>query len=93
MKLNSEQLDDAERPALVRLQQKLCAEDAAAWERGDLPDWQELFRVVRSDRTVAEKVLHVADHHDLAGASIIARERTLRIWPGLGAPRTTTIPC
>jgi len=58
-------------------------------ERGDLPDWRELFRAVRNDRTVAEKVLHVANHHDLAGASIIARELTVRMWPELAARNTT----
>ncbi len=57
----------------------------SALERGDLPDWRELFAAVRADRAVAEKVLHVADHHDLGGASVIARELTLRFWPSLAA--------
>ncbi len=56
----------------------------SALERGDLADWRELFRAVRADRAVAERVLHVAEHHDLAGASVIARELTIRMWAELG---------
>jgi hypothetical protein len=55
----------------------------SALERGDLHDWQELFAAVRADRTLAERVLLVADQHDLGGASLIARDLTLRFWPQL----------
>ncbi|HEY3245284.1 MAG TPA: hypothetical protein VGM03_18230 [Phycisphaerae bacterium] len=54
-------------------------------ERGDLPDWRELFAAVRSDRRIAEKVLHVASQHDLGGASRLARELTCHCWPDLRA--------
>ena len=55
----------------------------SALERGDLPDWRELFSAVRADRAVAEKVLRVTEAHDLGGASVTARELTLRYWPEL----------
>jgi hypothetical protein len=57
----------------------------SALERGDLPDWRELFAAVRMDRSVAEKVLRVAERHDLGGASVIARELTIRFWPEYAA--------
>jgi hypothetical protein len=55
----------------------------SALERGELSDWRELFAAVRGDRVIAEKVLRVAGGHDLGGASIIARELTLKWWPVL----------
>lgn len=45
---------------------------ASVLERGDLPDWQALFAAVQADNRVADLVLHVARHHDLGGASILA---------------------
>ena len=42
-------------------------------ERGDLPDWRELFSAVRENPDVAELVRRVASDHDLGGASILAK--------------------
>ena len=42
-------------------------------ERGDLPDWKELFAAARNNREVADLVLRVAREHDLGGASILAK--------------------
>lgn len=57
----------------------------SALERGDLADWRDLFRLVRADHAVAKRVLHVADRHDLGGASVLARELVRRAWPDLAA--------
>ena len=60
----------------------LAAIDSAL-EYGSLPEWRELFAAVRRDRQVARDVLHVASRHDLGGASLLARELVLRIYPNL----------
>lgn len=55
-------------------------------ERGDLPDWRDLFALVRADRELALSVLRVARAHRVPGASIIAEHLVLRSWPELGPP-------
>lgn len=50
-------------------------------ERGDLPDWKELFAAVRNDREVAELLLRVATEHDLGGASVLAKFLVERFKP------------
>ena len=54
-------------------------------ERGDLPDWRELFTAVRTDHALAAKVLHVARHHDLGGASLLACSLVQHAWPDLSS--------
>jgi len=52
-------------------------------ERGDLPDWRELFSAAKQDRRLAKDILLIATRHDLGGASVLARELVRRIWPEL----------
>ena len=42
-------------------------------DRGDLPDWRQLFAAARNNPEVAGLVLRVATDHDLGGASILAK--------------------
>jgi hypothetical protein len=58
-------------------------------ERGDLPEWKDLFRSVETDRRLAERVLKVAAAHDLGGASILAKLLVEHLQPTL---KTTGIP-
>jgi hypothetical protein len=51
-------------------------------ERGDLPDWKELFAAVRNNREVADLVRRVATEHDLGGASILAKTLVERLRAG-----------
>lgn len=55
-------------------------------ERGDLPDWRELFDAIRVSRGLGEKVLQVASRHYLGGTSVLAIELTRHIWPDLPLP-------
>lgn len=64
--------------------------DSQAWsaatiesvlERGDLPDWQELFRAVRTHREIADLVFRVAAQRDLGGASALAKALVQRLRP------------
>ncbi len=55
----------------------------SALERGDLEDWRELFAAARRDVSLARSILKVASAHDLGGASVLARELTLKLWPEL----------
>lgn len=52
-------------------------------ERGDLPDWRDLFKAVEKDRQVAELVLKVATEHDLGGASVVAKTLVGHLQPTL----------
>ncbi len=61
----------------------------SALERGDLPDWRELFAAAKADRKVAEGIIKIAEKHDLGGASVLAREVAIRLWPDLGGRRHT----
>lgn len=42
-------------------------------ERGDLPDWRELFAAVRQSREVADGVLRAASAHDTGGTSALVK--------------------
>ena len=57
-------------------------------ERGDLHDWRELFRAVEQSAELAELVVKVASHHDVGGASILARALVERFRPGLQRLKT-----
>ena len=57
-------------------------------ERGDLPDWKELFGAVRNNPEIAALVLQVATEHDLGGASILAKTLVERLKAGI----TVTLP-
>lgn len=52
-------------------------------ERGDLDDWRGLFAAVRSDESLAQRVLQVAHAHDVPGSSALAIALVRRLWPML----------
>ena len=54
-------------------------------ERGDVPDWQDLFAAAERSPEVAELILRVASEHDLGGASVLAKTLVERLV-GLEAP-------
>ena len=60
----------------------LAAIDSAL-ERGDLPDWQELFAAAKRDRAIAQRILTIVAKHPLGGVSVLARELVLHLWPEL----------
>lgn len=64
----------------------LAAIDSAL-EYGDLPDWRELFREVRRDRDLAQRVLTVARGRLQDGAAVLAESMVLHYWPDFGAAR------
>ena len=64
----------------------LAAIDSAL-ERGDLPDWRELFAAAREDLELARRILHVARSHDIPGSSVMAVGLVERLWPELVATR------
>ena len=51
--------------------------------RGDLPDWRELFAAAKADKQLAENILAIAAKRDHGGASVLARELAIRLWPDL----------
>jgi hypothetical protein len=55
----------------------------SALERGDLPDWRELFDAVRQNRELAKEVLVVARGHYIAGSSALADHLVRKLWPDL----------
>jgi hypothetical protein len=55
-------------------------------ERGDLPDWRELFAAVHQNPEIAKLVLRVATEHDLGGASILAKTLVERIGKESASP-------
>ena len=55
----------------------------SALERGSLEDWRELFADARSNRKTAEKIMTIAVKHDLGGASELAKELVVGIYPDL----------
>ncbi len=59
-------------------------------ERGDLPDWQQLFAAARNNREVARLVVQVATDHDLGGASILAKALVERLKNT--SPEVPTLP-
>jgi hypothetical protein len=58
-------------------------------ERGDLPDWRELFARVRGDKALAREVLAVATLHEVEGASPMAIHLVLTLWPELNGAHST----
>jgi hypothetical protein len=52
-------------------------------ERGDLPDWRELFGAARGNKQLAQDIITIASKRDHGGASVLARELALRLWPEL----------
>ncbi len=68
--------------------------DSTAWnrtaidsclDRGDLPDWRDLFNQVRHDPDLAKEVLFVSEARQVDGASLIARDLVLKLWPELAS--------
>lgn len=56
----------------------------SALDRGDLPDWRDLFTAARADRELATLVRHVARHRIPDGASMLALSLVERWHSGLG---------
>ncbi len=53
-------------------------------ERGDLPDWRELFAAVEQHGSLALKVIEVAEQHWLPGSALaiyLARQRKESMTP------------
>jgi len=61
-------------------------------ERGDLPDWRELFRAVKTDAETARCVLMVASHNPDDGAFFLASRLVERFHPGLAELKLPAIP-
>lgn len=60
----------------------------SALERGDLPDWRELFAAAKADETLARNILEVADWRRDEASHALARHLVTHIWPSLaGSPR------
>lgn len=59
----------------------LAAVDSAL-ERGDLPDWQELFAAAKKDRRVAERILKMAAQPSSASGPL-ARALVSSLYPEL----------
>lgn len=55
----------------------------SALERGNLDDWRELFSEARRNKDIAEKIMIIAVRRDLGGASELARELIIGIYPDL----------
>jgi len=55
-------------------------------ERGDLPDWRELFDLVRTDRELAVKVYEQALLTEERGTRRMACHLVRKLWPDI--PRT-----
>ena len=55
----------------------------SALERGSLADWRELFADARKDKKIAEKIVKIAAKHDLGGASELAKELIVGIYPDI----------
>jgi hypothetical protein len=55
----------------------------SALERGDLPDWRELFAAAKADKNIAVNIIQITEkrHHD--GASFLARQLAILLWPEL----------
>jgi hypothetical protein len=62
----------------------------SALERGDLPDWRELFAAAKVDQQVDQDILTIAEKRDLGGASVLAHEWTSLLWPELAGRKLTT---
>ncbi len=61
----------------------------SALERGDLPDWRELFAAAKADMQIAQDIISIAEKRDHGGASVLARELAIRLWPELAGRRLT----
>lgn len=62
----------------------------SALERGDLADWRELFAAAKRDKALAQQILMIATRHQMGGASVLARELALRLWPELLSTSSTS---
>jgi hypothetical protein len=60
-------------------------------ERGDLPDWRELFAAVRRDEALAGRVMHIARvrRAESGGASELAEHLVGVAWPNIGEQSST----
>jgi hypothetical protein len=61
-------------------------------DRGDLPDWQNLFSEVSESLEVAERVLRVASRRSPDGASIVAIRLVERLHPELQKLQIPVVP-
>ncbi len=60
----------------------LAAIDSAL-ERGNLNDWRELFDEARRDRKIAESILKVTSKPDQDGATMLAENLVIGLYPEL----------
>ena len=61
----------------------------SALERGNLPDWRELFAAAKADKQLAESIIVIAEKRDHGGASVLARELAIWLWPELASRNLT----
>ena len=61
----------------------------SALERGNLPDWQDLFRSAKEDSKLAKDILEIAKRHDEDGTFAIAENLIKKTHPELFASEIT----
>lgn len=61
----------------------------SALERGDLPDWRELFAAAKANQQLAQDIITIAEKRDLGGPSVLARELAILLWPELAGRKLT----
>lgn len=52
----------------------------SALERGSLPEWRELFRDAKNDKSLANRVLEVARDHPMPGVLPIVEHVLGKAW-------------
>jgi hypothetical protein len=52
-------------------------------DRGDLPDWRDLFAAAAANRELAKNVLHIARAHHIRGASALACHLIKKFHPDI----------
>ena len=52
-------------------------------DRGDLPDWRELFAEAKRDKRLAKSILELARRRGREGASVLAQSLIVTMWPEL----------
>jgi len=55
----------------------------SALERGDLSDWRKLFAAAKADKQLAQSIIAIAEKRQHGGASVLARQLAIRLWPEL----------
>lgn len=53
------------------------------FERGNLSDWQELFKAAKEDRELAKDILFMARRREADGTSVLAEALVRKLHPEL----------